>query len=82
MAYRILEGCPRCGGYPVPLAPARNVLERLREALTGRHPFQCARCGWHGWAHESWDRRQRDLPPPGNLERRKTSTPDDTGRVP
>lgn len=72
MAYRILEGCPCCGGYPVSPSPARGFIARVRQLVTGRQPFQCEQCGWRGWAHESWDRRQRDLPPPGGVDRRKT----------
>ncbi len=75
MPYRILEGCPHCGGYPVTPSSSGGLLERLRRRLTGKQLFRCERCGWRGWADESWDRRRQNLPPPGNVDRRRPAAP-------
>jgi hypothetical protein len=37
----------------------KHPLERLRQWWTGKSPYRCKNCRWRGWAHDSWDRRQR-----------------------
>ncbi len=59
--YRILEGCPRCGRFPVSRSHLKGLHERLWQWLTGKSPYRCRNCRWRGWAHDSWDRRQRVL---------------------
>jgi hypothetical protein len=73
--YRILEGCPRCGKFPVLQSHRHGWWERLRHAVTGMSPYRCKACRWRGWAHSSWDRRQRDLPHGRRLRRRAGDVP-------
>jgi hypothetical protein len=42
--------CPSCGSARVYPSRARNVVERLRQALTGRQPYRCHECNWRKWA--------------------------------
>ena len=59
MRDKILQGCPRCGKFPVTASHRRGVFDRLRAYLTGMSPYRCRTCRWRGWAHGSWERRQR-----------------------
>jgi hypothetical protein len=68
--YRILQGCPRCGKFPVTLSHRRGLVDRLRAWLTGTSPYRCRACQWRGWANGSWDRRQRQTEDGQRLARR------------
>ena len=70
MAHRILQGCPKCGRFPVTLSHRRGWIERLRAYLTGTSPYRCHWCRWRGWAEGSWDRRQRQTTDGERLGRR------------
>jgi hypothetical protein len=41
--------CPACGSPRVYPSRLRNVVERARQALTGRQPYRCHGCGWRRW---------------------------------
>jgi hypothetical protein len=49
--------------------------ERLRQWLTGKAPYRCLACRWRGWAHDSWDRRQRELEHGHRIGRRADDRP-------
>jgi hypothetical protein len=42
--------CTACGSTRVYPSRLRNLYERLREAITGRHPHRCHQCGRRSWA--------------------------------
>jgi hypothetical protein len=68
--YVVLQGCPRCGKFPVMLSHRRGWWDRLRSHVTGKNPYRCQSCRWRGWAHASWDRRQRVIKEGQRLARR------------
>lgn len=70
MKYVILQGCPRCGRFPVTLSHRRGWWDRLRSRVTGKNPYRCRACRWRGWAHASWDRRQRSTTEGRRMARR------------
>ena len=41
--------CPACGSTRVFPSRLRNVIERLRQALTDKQPHRCHQCGWRKW---------------------------------
>lgn len=41
--------CPSCGSTRVYPSRLRNVLERVRQAVTDRQPYRCHACGWRDW---------------------------------
>jgi DNA-directed RNA polymerase subunit RPC12/RpoP len=41
--------CPSCGSGRVYPSRVRNVVERLRQNLTGKQPVRCHQCGWRRW---------------------------------
>ena len=41
--------CPSCGSARVYPSRLRNLLERLRQALTDKQPVRCHQCGWRRW---------------------------------
>ncbi len=58
--------CPSCGSARVYPSRARNVLERLRQVLSGRQPYRCHDCNWRKWADmlpatDTSDTRPEDL---------------------
>jgi hypothetical protein len=68
--YRILKGCPRCRQFPLHMSHMHGPLEWLRHRLTRMRPYRCPACRWRGWAHQSWERRQRSDPRGLRLGRR------------
>jgi hypothetical protein len=73
--YVILQGCPRCGKFPVLQSHRRGWWDRLRSHVTGKSPYRCRACRWRGWAHASWDRRQRSTKEGFRLARRADDKP-------
>ena len=41
--------CPSCGSNRVFPSRLRNVLERIRQAMTRTQPYRCHQCGWRRW---------------------------------
>jgi hypothetical protein len=41
--------CPSCGSARVFPSRLRHVLERMRQAATGKRPYRCHKCGWRRW---------------------------------
>lgn len=41
--------CPSCGSARVYPSRLKNVLERMRQHMTGRGPVRCHDCGWRRW---------------------------------
>ena len=41
--------CPSCGSPRVYPSRLRGVVERVRAALTDKHPHRCHDCGWRKW---------------------------------
>jgi hypothetical protein len=41
--------CPSCGSNRVFPSRLRNVVERIRQGVTGRQPYRCHECGWRRW---------------------------------
>ena len=41
--------CPSCGSSRVYASRLRGVVERVRVALTEKHPYRCHDCEWRNW---------------------------------
>lgn len=41
--------CPSCDSARVYPSRLRNILEQLRQGLTGKQPVRCHDCGWRRW---------------------------------
>jgi hypothetical protein len=41
--------CSACGSTRVYPSRLRNVVERVRQALTGQQPYRCHNCDWRKW---------------------------------
>ena len=41
--------CPSCGSTRVYPSRLRNLLERIRQEMTGKQPYRCHNCEWRGW---------------------------------
>jgi DNA-directed RNA polymerase subunit RPC12/RpoP len=66
--------CPSCGSARVYPSRLRNVVERLRQNLTGKHPIRCHECGWRQWRDVTV---REEHPPvgPDDLRTGRTSAP-------
>jgi UDP-N-acetylmuramyl pentapeptide phosphotransferase/UDP-N-acetylglucosamine-1-phosphate transferase len=42
--------CATCGSSRVRRSRSRSIFEQLRKKITARRLFECASCGWRGWA--------------------------------